>query len=82
MKTLQVYSRRGCHLCEQLIEELLPLVRHEFEVVVRDIDTRDDWRRRYDTRVPVVEYDGEIICQYHLDREALNRILNRNESNP
>ena len=44
MKSLQVYSRRGCHLCEQLIEELLPLVRGHLAVDVRDIDSRDDWR--------------------------------------
>ena len=74
MKTIDVYSRQGCHLCEVLIEELLPLVRGRFEVVVHDIDTRADWRRDYDVRVPVVEYDGEVICQYHLDRHALTRI--------
>ena len=67
---LVVYSRRGCHLCDELIEELLPLVGDAMEFEVRDIDTRDDWRERYDTRVPVVEYDGRLICQYHLDREA------------
>lgn len=71
---LDVYSRQGCHLCEVLLEELLPLVRGRLEVVVHDIDTRADWREKYDTRVPVVEYDGELICQYHLDRQALGRI--------
>jgi hypothetical protein len=76
MPLLHVFSRRGCHLCEQLIEELLPLVKGRAEVVVCDIDTRDDWRREYDTRIPVLKYDGEFICQYHLDREALARFLN------
>ena len=75
MTSLRVYSRQGCHLCEELIEELLPLVRGRLEVEVCDIDTREEWRRRYDTRVPVIEYDGELICQYHLDREALAGIL-------
>ncbi len=75
MHELQVFSRRGCHLCEQLIEELLPLVAGSIEVVVCDIDSRADWCEEYDTRVPVVKYDGEFICQYHLDREALTRIL-------
>lgn len=74
LRTIDVYSRHGCHLCEVLIEELLPLVRGRFEVVVHDIDTREDWHRDYDVRVPVVEYDGEVICQYHLDRQALTRI--------
>jgi hypothetical protein len=81
VKTLVVYSRNGCHLCEQLIEEILPIVRGRLEVVVRDIDTREDWRQKYDIRIPVVEYDGEPICQYHLDRAALSRILSLNETN-
>ena len=75
MPKLQVFSRRGCHLCEQLIEELLPLIRGRLELAVCDIDTREDWRNEYDTRVPVVKYDGDLICQYHLDRDALTRIL-------
>lgn len=75
MAKLKVYSRQGCHLCEQLVEELLPLVRGKLEIEVCDVDAREDWFRQYATRVPVVEYDGELVCQYHLDREALARIL-------
>jgi len=75
LKTLDLYSRQGCHLCEILIEELLPLVRGRFEIAVHDIDSRADWKKKYDTRIPVLEYDGEPICQYHLDRNALTRIL-------
>ena len=75
MSRLRVFSRRGCHLCEQLLEDLLPMVRGRLDVSVCDVDSRADWRERYDTRVPVVEYDGEIICQYHLDRDAVARIL-------
>ena len=77
MKQLDIYSRRGCHLCEVLIEDLLSRVGGRIEVRVHDIDSRDDWRERYDTRVPVVEYDGEVVCQYHLDPDALARILER-----
>jgi hypothetical protein len=74
LNTIDIYSRQGCHLCEILIEELLPLVRGRFELMIHDIDSREDWRKIYNTRVPVVEYDGELICQYHLDRQALSRI--------
>jgi len=81
VNTLAVYSRHGCHLCELSIEELLPLVRGRLEVVVHDVDSREDWREKYDTRVPAVEYDGELICQYHLDRDALTRILSLHEPN-
>ena len=80
MKTLHVYSRQGCHLCEVLLEEFLPLVRGRLDVEVRDIDTRDDWRERYDVRVPVVEYGDDVISQYHLDRAALDALLQRLET--
>ena len=83
MRTLDVYSRQGCHLCEIMLDELLPLVRGRFEVVVHDIESREDWKSKYDIRIPVLEYDGEVICQYHLDRQALSRILSNtpNETN-
>ena len=77
MKTIDVYSRQGCHLCEELIEQLLPLVRGRLEVRVHDIDAKPEWRQTYGTRIPVVEYDGELVCQYHLDPDALGRILSK-----
>lgn len=77
MKSLDVFSRQGCHLCEQLIEELLPLVRGRLEIRVHDIDAREDWSEKYGTRIPVVEYDGKLVCQYHLDPDALSRILSQ-----
>ena len=75
MQTLVVFSRQGCHLCEELIEELLPLIRGRMSLEVRDIDTRDDWRTRYDTRVPVLEYEGRVLAEYRLDREALAAVM-------
>ncbi len=80
MKVIDIYSRQGCHLCEVLIEELLSLARGKFELDVHDVDTREEWKRKYDARVPVVEYDGELICQYHLDRQALARIIGPDEA--
>ena len=72
-----VYSRRGCHLCDVLLEELLPLVRGRLDVEVRDIDSRADWKERFDVRIPVVEFAGEIVCQYRLDQAAIDAILAR-----
>ena len=74
---LYVYSRRGCHLCDVLVEELLPLVRGRLDVEVRDIDSRGDWKQRYDVRIPVVEFEGDVVCQYRLDRPSIDAILAR-----
>ena len=38
-------SRQDCHLCEVLIEELLPMIEGKLALEVRDIDTRDRPRR-------------------------------------
>jgi len=78
VKSIVIYSRKDCHLCGIMIEELQPLIRGKLDLVVQDVDSREDWREKYHTRVPVMEYDGEFICQYHLDREALARILSKN----
>jgi len=75
MPELQIYSRKGCHLCEILIEELLPLVHGALAVEVHDIDSCPEWQAKYGTRVPVVEYEGRVICQYRVDGEAISALL-------
>jgi hypothetical protein len=75
MPLLHVYSRAGCHLCEILIEQLLPLVRGRATIEVRDVDTREEWAVSYGLRVPVVEHDGRMICQYELDKVAIEALL-------
>jgi len=66
-----VYSRRGCHLCELLLEELEPLTRGRASIRVLDVDDQEAWREAYGDRVPVVCCDGDEICQYNLDRRAV-----------
>jgi hypothetical protein len=75
MPILDVYSRRGCHLCEVLIEELLPLAEGRAEVRVHDIDSRRDWRQTYKFRVPVVECSGQVLCEAQLDEQAILNTL-------
>ena len=70
-----VYSRRGCHLCEQLLEELEPLCRGRAELTVRDVDDRAEWVAAYGVRVPVLVADGEELCCYTLDRARVMRVL-------
>ena len=77
MAALSVYSRQGCHLCEQLIEELIPLIRGRLDLEVRDIDTNADWHERFWQDIPVVEFEGEVVCRHFLDRDAITGILRR-----
>lgn len=74
-RRLRMYSRPGCHLCEQLAEELLPMIRDRLELEIVDIDTRPDWRAAFGKRIPVLEFEGRVVCQYLLDKEAVAKIL-------
>ena len=75
MTPLRIYSRPGCHLCEQLLEDLMPLVRGRLEIEFVNIDDDADLGREYGTRIPVIEFAGQFICQYTLDRIAIRAIL-------
>jgi len=70
-----VFGRRGCHLCETLIEELTILVRDRARLVVHDVDTHPAWREQYGHAVPVVEAGGRELCRYRLDQDAVLAIL-------
>ena len=73
---LTVYSRRGCHLCDEMVAALREAsAGHPFDVV--DIDGDPMLVERYGTSVPVLVADGREISRYHLDREALRRVLRR-----
>ena len=71
MPVLTVYSRRGCHLCEDLLGELEPLVSRRARLRVCDVDTDEALRSRYGPRVPVVCAGDEELCHFHLDRRAV-----------
>lgn len=76
MLDLVVYSRRGCHLCELMLEELVPLCRDRATIRVLDVDSRDDWRQAYGNRIPVLCTGGREISVARLDRDALLAIFN------
>ena len=77
MAILAVYSRQGCHLCEQLIDELMPMIQGRLDLEIRDIDSNPAWHERFWDDIPVVESEGEVICRHFLDRDAITGLLRR-----
>lgn len=47
------------------------MVRGRARIRVRDVDHDPEWRSTYGDRVPVVCHDGQEICHYQLDRQAV-----------
>lgn len=71
---LVLLSRPGCHLCEDLREDLEHAFPGRFEVCEACVDDRPDWRKAYGTRIPVLlTEDGAILCETRFDPEPLQR---------
>ena len=51
---LILYSKPGCHLCEGLAEKLSQVNQIDFELEIRDINTREDWFATYQYEIPVL----------------------------
>ena len=70
-RSVVVYSRKGCHLCEVVKESLAKLSRRGgFTWREIDVDTDLELRRRFNDEVPVVFIDGRKAFKYHMDPTA------------
>ena len=81
-QALTVYSRLGCHLCDDM-EKLLPDYVTEagltFDVIYIDDDT--ELEEKYGTLVPVLKAGEREICHYFLDVKALQQYISE-QGNP
>ena len=72
---LTLYARSYCHLCEEMVQALRPHAAElGFTVEAVDVDADPALEARYGEKVPIlVDAQGEEICHYFLDLEALRR---------
>jgi Glutaredoxin-like domain (DUF836) len=72
-----VYSRPGCHLCEQAIEGLLALrgAGYRFDLHEIDIESDDLLLRRHLEKIPVVEVDGIVASELLFDEAGVRSRL-------
>ena len=66
-----LYTRDGCHLCEEARELL---VARGLKPALVDIDADPALREQFDTCVPVVEIDGKIRFRGRVDEMLLQRL--------
>jgi len=76
-RSVVLYGRPGCHLCDEARDLLLDLRRggQSFELREFDIDSDDGLLRAYLERIPVVEVDGRVVSELVPDRAALEASL-------
>ena len=76
-----VYVRHGCHLCEDLLQQLSSLQqKYSFAYTPVDVDTDPTLRETYGHQVPVVTLGNKQICHYFLDQAALLQAVDSNNN--
>ena len=71
-----LYTRAGCHLCD---EALALLQRHGVEPTSVDIDDDAELLRQINECVPVVEIDGVVRFRGKIEPRLLIRLLRRGD---
>jgi glutaredoxin len=77
MSVVTVYSRAGCHLCEEAVSALVALhgEGYRFDLHEVDIESEDLLLRRMLEKIPVVEIDGIVVSELILDEAAVRARL-------
>ncbi len=83
MRTVVIYGRDGCCLCEQALE-LLERVRatRPFELEQCDIESDEQLLAAYLERIPVVTIDGVEVFEFFVDESELQRRLDEPAPDP
>jgi thioredoxin reductase (NADPH) len=73
---LTLYLRRWCHLCDELIEALEPLIDGQ-GVILRevDIDEHAEFEDAYGEHIPVLCAGERELCRHRLDEGAVRAYL-------
>ena len=76
MIALTLYSRPGCHLCDEMkdvvrrVAQSVPLQLEEI-----DISTSRELEDRYGLEIPVLLVEGKKAAKYRIGEEELRRVL-------
>ncbi len=75
-RTLIVYSREGCHLCEDMLETLRQYQSElGYHLEVYDIDDDVSLLEQFNALVPVVYLNGKELMRYFFELATLKAAL-------
>ncbi len=77
MTVITLYTRPGCHLCDEARDAIVALrsTMPPFELREVNIEHDDDLLTRYLERIPVVAVDGETVSELEFDLAAREGLL-------
>jgi len=78
MIQLSVYTRPGCHLCDDLLLQLQQLQsEYSFDFHSINVDSCSQLVAQYGARIPVLTHGDEELCHYFLDQAAVVQLVSR-----
>ena len=76
MIALTLYSRPGCHLCDQMKDVVKRVARSiPLQLEEIDISTSRELEDRYGLEIPVLLVEGKKAAKYRIGEEELRRVL-------
>lgn len=76
MAHLLVYSKPGCHLCEEAVRVLNRLqAQTPFALEEINIEDNPALLEKYGEQIPVVLFNGEFLFEYTVDEDRLRQKL-------
>ena len=78
MTVLTLYSRPGCHLCDEMkavVQRVLRANKAPMTIEEVDISTSPDLEARYGLEIPVLLVDGRKVAKYRVTEGELVRML-------
>ena len=77
MLRLTIYSKPGCHLCDEMktVVARAIAVRHDVALDEIDISTDPDLVDRYGHEIPVLMIEGKKVAKYCIAEADLARML-------
>ena len=76
MKTVTVYSRSGCHLCEIAIDRINSVINdYKFTLDIVLIDQNSELEKEFGEQVPVILIDNKIHDYWRVDLERFTTAI-------
>jgi hypothetical protein len=83
MLHLTIYSRPGCHLCDEM-KLVVDRVGRSVPLILEDVDISgsDRLEALYGSEIPVLLVDGKKAAKYRISEEELMRVLAARAAKP
>jgi glutaredoxin len=76
--SLTLYSRPGCHLCDEMkavVQRAVHAAAAPISIEEIDISTDAALEARYGLEIPVLLIDGKKVAKYRVTEEVITRLL-------